>query len=494
MQKVFADFIHTLRQQGVPVSPAETLDALKVAELLGVQERHQLRHGLGLVLAKNQQDKQTYEHYFDEFFKFTEVTPSTKGEDSEGEKGEDGIHEPSEPNQDLSANGDGPSDISSSSGQGGGESEDAGESESELMLSGDLAVQAQSPLGQMLQAGDAAEIAMAIARAGQQEGVQNIQLFTQKPLFSYRMMNQMGNEALNQELLELDASNELAQQRLASRLRNAQAHLQEQVRDYVEQQYLLYAEAKGQQLRENTLQKVKLTNIDNHYAHQMADLVRKAAKRLASLHSRKRKLRKRGLLDVRKTIAANAAYDGVLFHTRWKTTVVDRPKIMVICDVSGSVSRVARFLLLFVHSLQEVLPRTRSFVFSSDMGEVTNLFKDQSLEEALSDIMTTWANQSTSYDKALADFSEQALQDVDQKTTVIMLGDARNNNGNGRADIWQKVYQQAGRVLWLNPEHINSWDTGDSIMASYRPYCSELHCCNSLRDLERILGNLLKHS
>lgn len=486
MQRVFADFIHTLRQQGVPVSPAETLDALKVAELLGLHQRARLRQGLGLVLAKNQQDKQTYEHYFDEFFKFTDINQEAVDGAADEEQG--ASDESS--NADQDASGEGQSEISSSSGQGGGESEDAGERGEQ----NDSEPQSQTALGQMLQSGDGAQIAMAIAKAGQQVGVQNMQLFTQKPLFSYRMMNQMGNEALNQELLELDAGNDLSLQRLAGRLRSAQSRLQDQVRDYVEQQFLLYAESKGQQLRENTLQKVKLTNIDHHYLHQMADLVRKAAKRLASLHSRKRKLRKRGLLDVRKTIAANAAYDGVLFHTRWRTTVVDRPKIMVICDVSGSVSRVARFLLLFVHSLQEVLPRARSFVFSSDMGEVSDLFKEQSLEDALAEIMSKWANQSTSYDKALGDFSENSLKDVDQKTTVIMLGDARNNNGNGRADIWQKVYQQAGRVLWLNPEHINSWDTGDSIMASYRPYCSELHCCNSLRDLERILGNLLKHS
>ncbi|WP_299771234.1 VWA domain-containing protein [uncultured Pseudoteredinibacter sp.] len=489
MQKVFADFIHTLRQQGVPISPAETLDALKTAELLGLQGKSRLRQGLGLVLAKNEQDKQTYEHYFDEFFKFAE--PASPSGSEALEDGDD-LEQQNQQSSDESPSNDGASEVSSSSGQGGGESEDNEQDES----SEDSAteVSASSPLGRMLQAADPAAIAMAIAKAGQQESVQNIQLFTQKPLFSYRMMNRMGNEALNQELLALDVSNELAQQRLANRLRSAQTQLQEQVKDYVEQQYLLYAEAKGQQLRETTLQKVKLTNIDNHYMQQMADLVRKAAKRLASLHSRKRKLRKRGLLDVRKTIAANAAYDGVLFHTRWKTTVVDRPKVMVICDVSGSVSRVARFLLLFVHSLQEVLPRSRSFVFSSDMGEVTDLFKENKLEDALAEIMSKWANQSTSYDKALADFSENTLKDVDQKTTVIMLGDARNNNGNGRADIWQKVYLQAGRVLWLNPEHINSWDTGDSIMASYRPYCSEVHCCNSLRDLERILGNLLKHS
>ena len=108
--------------------------------------------------------------------------------------------------------------------------------------------------------------------------------------------------------------------------------------------------------------------------------------------------------------------------------------------------------------------------------------------------MAKWANQSTSYAKALEDFEAQTLADIDNKTTVIMLGDARNNNADGRADIWQKVYQRAGRVLWLNPENSNSWDTGDSIMADYRPFCSSLHSCNSLRDLERILGNLLKHS
>lgn len=473
MQKVFADFIHTLRQQGVPISPAETLDALKVTDLLGLSDRKILKQGLGLVLAKNQNDKLTYEHYFDEFFQFTEVSGAPLGEGEELDPLEEASNDPQGGNE-------------KGGGQGGSPEKDEAEE-----MDGP---QAESALGQLLQAGDPAEIAMAIASAGQAENVQNIQLFTQKPLFSYRMMNQMGNEALNQELLQLDASNELDEQQLANDLRAAQQRLQDQVRDYVEQQYLLYAESKGKQLRENTLQKVKLTNIDHHYVSQMAGLVRKAAKRLASLHSRKRKLRKRGLLDVRKTIAANAAFDGVLFHTRWKNTVVDRPKIMVICDVSGSVSRVARFLLLFLHSLQDVLPRTRSFVFSSDMGEVTDLFSENTLEEALAEIMDKWANQSTSYDKALADFAENSLADVDQKTTVIMLGDARNNNGGGRADVWEKVYRQAGKVLWLNPEHVNSWDTGDSIMATYRPFCSQLHCCNSLRDLERIIGGLLKHS
>ncbi|MCV6615932.1 MAG: VWA domain-containing protein, partial [Cellvibrionaceae bacterium] len=406
MQKIYADFIHALRQQGLPISPAETLDALRVVELLGPKNREQLKQGMGLVLAKNVNDKLSYEHLFEQFFQFAETV---EGDSAESQS------VASEPYADQASKAD----------------EDGGEA----------GPSPQSELGQLLMSNRAGATEVAIAAAGDAEDIQNMQLFTQKPLYAFRMMNRMGNEALNQELSELDASNELADRQLATELRRAQAALQEQLRDYVEQQYLLYAQAKGEQLRENNLQAIKLTNVDYQYIEQMSRLVRKSAKRLASLHSRRRKTKKRGLLDVRKTIAANAAYDGILFHTRWKSTRIEKPRVMVICDVSGSVSRVARFLLLFLYSLQDVLPRTRSFVFSSDMAEVTDQFESLDIEQAVAEVMAKWANQSTSYDKALADFSELALKDVDQKTTVIMLGDARNNNGPGRPDIWQKVYR-----------------------------------------------------
>lgn len=473
MQKLFSDFVYTLRQQGLPVSPAETLDALRVAELLGFSDRAVLREGLGLALAKTTDHKLVYDHYFDQFFRFAETAETLESDNSESDEAQHKDFEDSELQQ-LSSDTDALAD-------------EGFPPEQETI--DDL-----SSLSQMLLSDDSAAMAVAIATAGSEQNVQQMQIFTQKPLFTYRIMNSMGNERLNQELLELDESSELGDRQLALELRRGQARLLDQVKDYVEQQYLLFAEAKGTQLRESTLQSVKLTNVDFHYVKHMSQLVQKAARKLASLHSRRRKVKKRGMLDVRKTIAANAAYDGVMFHTRWRSTKVDRPKIIAICDVSGSVSRVARFLLLFLYSLQDVLPRTRSFVFSSDMAEVSALFKEQEVEAAIGDIMAKWANQSTSYAKALEDFETQTLADIDNKTTVIMLGDARNNNADGRADIWQKVYQRAGRVLWLNPESSNSWDTGDSIMADYRPFCSSLHSCNSLRDLERILGNLLKHS
>ncbi|MEC8427540.1 MAG: VWA domain-containing protein, partial [Pseudomonadota bacterium] len=349
-----------------------------------------------------------------------------------------------------------------------------------------------SELAQQLMSNDAAALQVMIASAAAAAGAQEMRLFTQIPMITYRVMQAMGDSELQQDLAEMAEDDE--ESAALQLLQQRRSRLQQQVRDYVEQQYLLFGQGEPQKLRENNLNKVKLTSIDHHNYKLMGELVRKAAKRLASMHSRRRRITKRGLLDVRRTIAANAAYDGFLFHTKWKSTRVERPKVIVICDVSGSVSRVARFLLLFLHSLQDVLPRVRSFVFSSDMTEVTKLFDKYDMDRALAEVMDNWANLPTNYGKALADFEELALGDIDNRTTVIMLGDARNNHGDGNIGVWEEVYRRSQRVLWLNPEGQFSWDTGDSIMSEYGPYCSHVETCNSLRDLNRILGTVLKHS
>jgi uncharacterized protein with von Willebrand factor type A (vWA) domain len=242
------------------------------------------------------------------------------------------------------------------------------------------------------------------------------------------------------------------------------------------------------------LKKMALGQLDHLDYKKMQDLVQQAARKLASQHGRRRLTRKRGMLDVRKTIAANAAFDGALFHTKWKATRVERPKIVAICDVSGSVSRIAHFLLLFIYSLQDVMPKVRSFIFASEMIEVTTLFEQEEIALALDEIMQRWGGMSTNYAKALVGFQSQALESIDKKTTVIMLGDARNNKGEGRADIWEKVFRRSKRVIWLNPERRNSWDTGDSIMSEYSPWCSTVEPCRNLQDIENVFNRLLKYS
>jgi len=198
------------------------------------------------------------------------------------------------------------------------------------------------------------------------------------------------------------------------------------------------------------------------------------------------------VLDVRRTIRANIEYDGLLFHTIWKKTKVDRPKVMAICDVSGSVAQVSRFLLMFLYSLQEVLPNVRSFAFSGELGETTELFKREKIEKALTDVLRDFGGGSTDYGRAFENFEALALDDVDHRTTVLILGDARSNYGDPRSDILKLVHARARRVVWLNPEPRSMWNSGDSEMRRLAPYCDKAITCASLKDLERVVSDLLR--
>lgn len=456
-----ADFIGALREAGLQVSSAESLDALNAIKLLGFESRETAKTVLALTLVKRQADQVIYEELFDLYFASVEKAQKNDHEQDKDEE-KNSVESSVElqiPDASQAANSDG------------------------------LQASASSPLAQALVNNE--DMSLAITQAAVAEKLSSIVLFTQKNHFAYKIMQRLGVDVLSTEIR--GETNRSEHKKLQQKLVKSRARLLDQVNDYVEQQYLIFARHKGQKYRVDYLQQAKLSQLGHLDYKLMQSLVQKAARKLASQHSRRRLTRKRGLLDVRKIIAANAAFDGALFHTRWKATRIERPKVVAICDVSGSVSRVARFLLLFLYSLQDVMPKVRSFVFASDMIEVSELFKQQGIELALEEIMQRWGGLSTDYGKALVGFQSQALASIDKKTTVIMLGDARNNQGDGRIDIWEKVYRKSKRVLWLNPEHRNSWDNGDSIMSEYSPWCASVEPCRNLKDIERIFSRLLKY-
>jgi uncharacterized protein with von Willebrand factor type A (vWA) domain len=471
-----ADFIGALREAGMPVSPAESLDALKAIKLLGLDSRETCKSVLALTLVKRQVDQAMYEELFDLYFTSVDKAKEVEKEAANEESSENFL----EAQSDVGDN------------KNNTQSQDSNEAD----MSDSEQANASSALGQALSQDK--DMSLAIIQAAAVEKLSSIVLFTQKNYFAYKIMQRLGDDLLSAEIRAKGNSPEqkssLEHTRTQRKLIKSRARLLDQVKDYVEQQYMIYAQHKGLKYREEYLQQAKLSQLDRLDFKLMQSLVQRAARKLASQHSRRRLTRKRGQLDVRKTIAANAAFDGALFHTRWKATRIERPKIVAICDVSGSVSSVARFLLLFLYSLQDVMPKVRSFVFASDMVEVTELFKHEGIELALEEIMKRWGGLSTNYARALEGFQSQALASIDKKTTVIMLGDARNNQGDGRVDIWEKVFRKSKRVLWLNPEHRNSWDTGDSIMSEYSPWCGSVEPCRNLKDIERFFSRLLKYS
>jgi len=469
MQSNLVSFIQVLRTHDVRVSPAESLDAIDVATVLGYSDRSLLRDGLAMTLAKTPEEEVIFLQCFERFFSadLADFSPPEPEDASD----QDAPVLPA----------DGAEDFDSS--------DAADASPLEVAAQDDPALQAlmASPLMQSLVQNDRNELTVAMNRAGERVGLQQIQMFTQKGQFTRKILDEMGEEHIRNAVIELERADNPA---LAA-LQRYRDILREQVRDYVEREYLLHAQGKTRQFMDEILSKTRLNNIEHMYLHKVHELVRKMAKKLAARHSRKRRQLKRGQLNMGKTIRKGIPNDGLMFNTYWRQVRKEKPQILAVCDVSGSVAAYAKFLLLFLYSLQDVLPKVRSFAFSSHLGEVSGFFDEHPVEKAIE--LVNWKyGGATDYGNSLMDFAKLALDDINSNTTVIILGDARNNNGDPKLDILQGIYQRSRQVIWLNPESRRAWGTGDSEMLRYQSACHFSAECNNLKQLERIVDQLLK--
>ena len=442
MDRVLTDFVKTLRNANIQVSPAETLDAMEVIEKIGYNNREILKNSLSFALPKTLQEKEKFDLCFETFF---DNQLSQKNE----------LHRQKQ------------------------------------TLKSDK--QVNSELAHQLLENNQSEIQLSISKAAEKAELKEIKYFTQRAVFSRKILEIMGVGALEEELSLLGQFNdkELPSD-LEQQLRFQLTNLREKVSDYVQQQFLLHGDVTGEQLREQIFKSMNMGQIDRSYLHEVHSLVRRMAKKLASLHSRRKKNLRRGKLDIRKTMRDNWINQGVLFNLRWSYKKIDRPKILVVCDVSGSVGAYARFMLLFLFSLTEVISKIRAFVFSSYLGEVTNEFKGSNLEKAIESALSKYGGGSTDYAHSFSDFISLCLDDIDKKTTVVILGDARNNFGLDKAYLLKSVYERAKQVYWLNPEGKYRWNTGDSVMNNYSAYCTKVFECGTLKQLERVISTLLK--
>jgi uncharacterized protein with von Willebrand factor type A (vWA) domain len=342
-------------------------------------------------------------------------------------------------------------------------------------------------LAQMLMSRDRNAIAAALANAASTASLSEIRYFTQRGIFSTRILEALGIARLRDDLDALTATNPSEAERLTA----ATEALRENVRDTVNQALLLYGREEAENLRHEILRNAPLARLERRQVEQMKALISAIARRLRERYSKPRKRQRRGHLDTRKTLRRNAAWGGVPFLTSWKRRHRDRPKIVALCDVSGSVAQVSDFFLLLVHSLHEVVDDVRSFAFSGHLIEVSDILDNKSPEEAMSEIMSKVGFGSSDYGGSLADFEKGFMATVTPKTTVIVLGDARTNNLNPRADILRRVSERSKRLVWLNPEGRMAWGWGDSEMPRYSAFCSVVRQCATAKQLERAVSDIV---
>ena len=452
-------FIQYLRGKKIPVSPADTLDAVGVAELVGYDDRVLLRDGLASALAKSRHELTLFEAAFEDYFQLSSEQSRPAGnkasEQRESQSGSDGSPQPD--NTAWQEQDHDPLD-----GLRGNALFDALESQDESTLS------------------------VAIETAAAEARVEEISLFTQRGQYVRKMLDALGDEALREAAIEFEQSEPAAFEAVQA----LREQLRERVRDRVERAYVIHASAATEDLLDESLSKLKLGNIDHSQMARLRRLMERMARKLAARHGRRRRKFRRGKLHVGETVRRAISTDGIPFHPRWRKIERKRPQIMAICDVSGSVAAYAKFLLMFLYALQDVLPRTRSFAFSAALGEVSDLFATLPVEEAIERVNLKYGG-ATDYGRALQDFSELALAEVNRATTVIILGDARNNQADPRVDLLAEIKARAKQVIWLNPESTRLWGTGDSEMLLVKRHCHLAKECNNLKQLERVIDKLL---
>ena len=352
-------------------------------------------------------------------------------------------------------------------------------------------IQSDEDLEVLFKSSDKTKLMTALAKASDEVGLRNIKLFTQTGMFTRKILESMGLQRLNNDIFQASKQGNIERE---ENLKEIKERIRLEVKDYVEHQLKLRTSVSGKQLREDALAQVRLSQVDKSDFVLMTGLVRKMAKRLIALHSRKKRKANRGVLDVRSTLRVNQQHDGLLFKTLWKRKKVDRPKVIAMCDVSGSVANVARFFLMFLYSLSEVLPNIRSFAFSNQAGEVTDLFNTKDIELAAAETLILHGGGSTDYGQSFCDLESFIENDIDRKTTIIILGDGRSNFGDPRTDILKSLQEKSKRIIFLNPEPKTLWGTGDSEMTRYAPYCHKAKVCSSLIDLEKVVEDLLRYS
>jgi len=477
MNEVILRLLRAARGNGVRISVAEAIDAFHTVAAIGYDDRQALKDSLSLTLAKTPEEKLLFEDCFELYFRRETMAAKSS------------LQLPPDLNLEFDADGTpGSGSGPAASGAAGGEGQGGGGGG--IRRGGGIG--SGTALGRMLLDNDEVGLAAAMETAAEDVGVSNISLFTQTNMYARRILDRMGLSELEREIDRLRQSENPDEAALGERLDEARKGLAEKVRAFVERQLQLFGAGTRREIREGALRTAQLSTLDRRDFDRMHALVRDMAKRIASKYGRTRHRDRKGILDIRRTIRRNMSFDSIPFRTVWKREKIDKPKVMAICDVSGSVAQVARFLLLFLYALTDTMRDIRSFAFSGDLIEVSEILEREEIEPAIMKILEAVGFRSTNYGKSLEDFDRLAMGDLDRKTTVIILGDARGNRNEARTDLMEKIFNRASRVIWLNPEHRASWGTGDSDMLRYQPFCHQVATCGTVAHLERVVHELLR--
>ncbi len=475
MLELLAGFIQELREAGLPVSLTENLDAMEAIKHIPLEDREAFKYALAATLVKNNAHWRSFETVFEVYF-------SLRGTEYLIDRGDDDERD--------GAAGDADAGDQPMQGQGGAGGRMSNDELAEMLY-------------RALMRGDEAMM-RAIARqaverfAGMEPG---------RPVggtyYLYRTLRNLDLDNLFERLMEHareDSPEPLSalEERLEA---DEYQHRLEQLKQEVEAEIRRRLVAdRGVEAMAKTLRKPLPEDVDFMHAsrEEMANL-RKAiyplTRRLAVRLARKRRHGRKGPLDFRNTVRHSLSYGGVPAEPKFRFPRPAKPEIMVIADISGSVAAFARFTLHLVYAISSQFSKVRAFVFIDGLDEVTRFFEGvEDIADAVHRVNTeadvVWVDGHSDYGHAFEVFWKEYGKDVGPKTSVMILGDARNNYHSSQSWVIKEIRHKARHVFWLNPEPRSYWDTGDSIVSEYGVHCDGVYECRNLRQLEGFVERL----
>lgn len=471
MDKKILDFAILLRKAGIPVSHSEVSDCLKSLAMVGF-ERETFYNALAATLIKDQSDFYIFDkmfyYYFDpDFFAHQENAGSSpslpKNALSKGNcTGDDKL-----PGTD--------GDRSTGFGQGQG-----------------LATKAVDEFVHVIKLGNHEEMARLVKK-----GIESLGAIEEKDLIdmkeAVRQVKVYLEWNMGVYMLEKQAcSDEKSWLTWQERLNNLEALLLREIEKTLINQL-------GGRALEVILERENLNQLDFYRlsSHQVAEIRKRVSRighRLASRLSFRRKRAKRGRIDLPGTIRRSMNTGGVPIKPAFKDRYPTRPEFVVLCDISGSVKVFSEFMLQLVYSIQSRFIHVRSFVFVDTPDEITGYFQNCEIEDGIKDIYNKAKFSKTAfsdYGEMFIDFCTKYIDSLNKKSTLLIIGDARNNYHTDHAEYFQKMCNEVKKVIWLNPEPIERWDREDSVMSVYGRFCSNVFECRNLEQLDRLAGKIL---
>jgi uncharacterized protein len=473
MLDVLQGFVHELRIAGLPVSMTENLDAMRAVEHVPLQDRDAFKTALSATLVKHHGHYRVFDTVFEVYFSI--FSPGVEGESGEG--GDGGAADFEQLRNEMDA--------------GGAMGQLSNEELAQMLLDALM----KMDMEQLRALAGAAVARFAGMEPGRPVGGAYYLYRTLRQLDAEGLVGKMMEQAQQDELVGDGAFDErLAHEEYEGRLKVLKELIEAEIRRRLVADRGV--EAMARTLRKPLPEDVDFMHASREEMQQLQKAIYPLTRALAARLAQRRRHRHRGTLDFRQTVRHSLSYGGVPAEPKFKRPRPSKPEIMVVADISGSVASFARFTLQFVYAMQSEFSKVRSWVFIDGVDEVTRFFDESDeLATAINRVNTeadvVWVDGHSDYVHAFEVWHERHIREVTRKTSLILLGDARNNYHAAQAWTLAEMRKRARRLFWLDPEPRGYWDTGDSIISEYAPYCDGVYEVRNLRQLNKFVEDVV---